>query len=43
MEGLKSHINTHNNSIAQLDMDLHYILHGRPIGPKAMKSGNENS
>lgn len=31
LEGLKSHINTQNNSTSQLNNDLHYILHGKPL------------
>lgn len=31
LEGLKSHINTQNNSCSQLNLDLHYILHGRKL------------
>jgi tubulin polyglutamylase TTLL5 len=30
-EGRKSLINPMNNSIQQLNRDLHYILHGRPL------------
>ena len=31
LEGLKSHINTNNNSVQQLNGDLEYILHGRKL------------
>jgi hypothetical protein len=30
-EGLKSSISTSGNSVHQLDQDLHYILHGKPL------------
>lgn len=42
LEGLKSHINTQNNSTTQLNSDLHYILHGKKLRKYGEPINNEN-
>jgi len=42
LEGLKSHINTQNNSINKLNNDLHYILHGKHLRRYGEPVSNKN-